>query len=94
MQLMARFGLAGREESLFRGLSGGESQRLLLARAVACDFDAILVDEPTAQLDPRSAATVIEVITEMVAPDRVTIVATHDARLIAQCDEVIDLGAG
>lgn len=91
-QLMSRFGLAGREGNLFRELSGGEAQRLMLARAVACDYDAILVDEPTAQLDPRSAVTVIEVIKEMVSSDRVAIVATHDARLVRQCDEVIDLG--
>ncbi|MDR2322186.1 MAG: ATP-binding cassette domain-containing protein [Microbacterium sp.] len=90
--LMGRFGLDGRERNAFRDLSGGEAQRLLLARAVACEYDAILIDEPTAQLDPRSARNVIDVIEEVAGPERVTIVATHDPRLISQCAEVIDLG--
>lgn len=92
-EVMGRFGLAGRERSAFRELSGGEAQRLMLARAVVSEADAILIDEPTAQLDPHSARTVIEVIRGVAAPDRVAVVATHDQRLVERCDVVVDLGA-
>lgn len=89
--LLARFGLQGLADSPFSALSGGEGQRLMLARAMACRFDALLIDEPTAQLDPKSAATVVEVITQTAAEDRITIVATHDSRVMERCHRVLDL---
>ena len=92
-EIMARFRLAGLEDSPFRALSGGEAQRLMLARAVACRFDALLIDEPTAQLDPRNATTVVDVVAQTASADRITIVATHDGRLVERCDRVLDLAA-
>lgn len=92
LDLLENFGLVGQAQTPFRQLSGGEAQRLMLARAVACAFDALLIDEPTAQLDPRSAATVIEVVRSLSSADRITVLASHDPRLVERCDRVIELG--
>lgn len=91
-QLLSRFGLTKVSERQFRHLSGGEAQRVGFARAIAAEFDAILIDEPTAQLDPVTARTVREVIRELAAPHRVVVLATHDQELRSQCDAVVELG--
>lgn len=91
-RLLERFGVQQLGDRQFRHLSGGEAQRVGFARAVAARFDAILIDEPTAQLDPRSAATIGSVIRELADEHRIVLVATHDSRLRDTCDRVIDLG--
>lgn len=90
--LLHRFHLGALAERQFRHLSGGEAQRLCFARAAASDYDALLLDEPTAQLDPRTADSVRGVIRELVSPTRIVILSTHDEHLRAECDELIDLG--
>ncbi|MDO5082728.1 ATP-binding cassette domain-containing protein [Arachnia propionica] len=90
-ELLQRFGLgevAGRE---FRRLSGGEAQRLCLARAVASNHDAILIDEPTAQLDRDTAHSISDVIREMVSKERIVVLATHDELLKKRCDELLNI---
>lgn len=64
------------------GLSGGERRRIGLIRAIASARPLLLLDEPTADLDPASAAQVIAVLRE-VARTRLVIAATHDPQLIA-----------
>lgn len=91
--LLARFGLAEVAASEFRRLSGGEAQRLCLARASASDYDALLIDEPTAQLDRDTAATIGDVIRETVSSERIVVLATHDPHLRSTCDDIIDLGS-
>jgi len=89
--VMGRFGLdqvAGRR---FRDLSGGEAQRLMLARAVAAGNDLLLVDEPTAQLDMATAATVSQVLGNIAQDDVIVVVATHDPHTRDACTRVIDL---
>lgn len=90
-EILHRFGLEKRTLSQFRHLSGGEAQRLMLARAAACSYDALLIDEPTAQLDSSNARAVIDVITGLRATSRITVVATHDPRVITKCDRMLDL---
>lgn len=92
LELLKTFGLADQAETPFRQLSGGEAQRLMLARAVASPFDALLVDEPTAQLDPLSAGTVINVVRSLARSGRITVIASHDPRLVEQCDRILSLG--
>ncbi|MFW0774780.1 ATP-binding cassette domain-containing protein [Paenarthrobacter nitroguajacolicus] len=77
-ELLKTFGLVDQAETPFSQLSGGEAQRLMLARAVASPFDALLVDEPTAQLDPLSAGTVIDVVRGLSSSGRITLIASHD----------------
>lgn len=93
MVVLERFGLAGRATARFRELSGGEAQRLMLARGVAAAPTLMLVDEPTAQLDRTTAAEVNDVIAELAAAGTTVVVATHDDATRAACGAVLDLGA-
>ena len=90
-ELLARFGLAQVAEREFRRLSGGEAQRMCLARAAASGYDAILIDEPTAQLDRDTAHTIGDVIREMVSAERIVVLATHDQLLRSRCDQILQL---
>lgn len=92
LALLDRFGLGSRARARFSELSGGEAQRLMLARAVAARPGVMLVDEPTAQLDRLTAAEVNRTIGELAAEGAAVIVATHDHDTRAACDDVLDLG--
>ncbi|WP_093251529.1 ATP-binding cassette domain-containing protein [Rubrimonas cliftonensis] len=81
--LLARLGESG------AGLSGGEARRILLARALHARPDVLLADEPTADLDAATAATVAEGLLALAATGATLIVATHDAALAARMDRVI-----
>jgi tungstate transport system ATP-binding protein len=77
-QLLARVGLSDLTQRAARSLSGGEQQRLALARALARDPELLLLDEPTASLDPASTRRVEEIIL-MAAQSGIKIVmASHD----------------
>ncbi|QTX05332.1 ATP-binding cassette domain-containing protein [Agromyces archimandritae] len=89
--LLDRFNLSSVKTHEFRSLSGGEAQRLMLARAVASAPDLLLIDEPTAQLDATTAATVNSVIGELGGDGMIVVVATHDERTRDACSAVIDL---
>ncbi|MDO5535700.1 MAG: ATP-binding cassette domain-containing protein [Propionibacteriaceae bacterium] len=90
--LLERFGLGHRADARFSDLSGGEAQRLMLARAVGARADLLLVDEPTAQLDPSTTRSVAEVIGQLADDGTIVVVATHDAHVREACSRVIDLG--
>ncbi|WP_285115014.1 ATP-binding cassette domain-containing protein [Leifsonia sp. fls2-241-R2A-40a] len=90
--LLDRFGLRQVRNRAFSALSGGEAQRLMLARAVASDADVLLVDEPTAQLDRSSARIVNETIGQLARRDKIVVIATHDEETRARCRRSIDLG--
>ena len=81
-------GICARE---FSELSGGEAQRLMLARAMASKPDLLLVDEPTAQLDQHTAADIDRTLSGITLQDTIVIVATHDPNTRAACTQVIDL---
>lgn len=72
------------------GLSGGERRRLGLARAMLKSAPILLLDEPTANLDPASETAIIEVIREA-ARGRTTLIATHSAAVAALADRVVEL---
>ena len=90
-ELLATFNLTAAAERPFSALSGGESQRLMLARAVATSADVLLIDEPTAQLDRTSAESVIEVIGHLAKEGSLVLIATHDDRVRDRCDALLDL---
>jgi ABC-type lipoprotein export system ATPase subunit len=89
--ILDRFALAAVADRQFRALSGGEAQRLMLARAVATAADLLLVDEPTAQLDLTTAATVNAVLAGIAQDDAIVVVATHDPHTRDACTRVLDL---
>jgi len=91
MAIMGRFGLGEIGDRPFMALSGGEAQRLMLARAVATACDLLLVDEPTAQLDMATAATVNQVLANIAHDDTIVVVATHDPHTRDACTRVINL---
>ncbi|MBT1179047.1 ATP-binding cassette domain-containing protein [Bifidobacterium vespertilionis] len=89
--LLKAFGLSQRGRSLFRDLSGGEAQRLMLARGVASRAELLLVDEPTAQLDPNTSQTVNTYLDNVSLSGAIVVVATHDSGTRDACTDVIDL---
>ena len=91
-RLLEEFGLAGAADRPFSTLSGGEAQRLLMARALAGSPDVLLVDEPTAQLDQTTAHRVADALTALHTQGTAVVIATHDPAVRDQCDQVIDLG--
>lgn len=91
-QRLQEFGLAHRADHQFRSLSGGEGQRLMLARATATQANLLLVDEPTAQLDIATARSVATVITNLAADNTIVIIATHDPHTRDACTHHINLG--
>lgn len=90
-RILEQFGLGDVEDHPYGSLSGGEAQRLMLARAAATRCDLLLVDEPTASLDRNSARTVIAHIRGLAGLGCVVVVATHDLELRDACDDVVDL---
>jgi ABC-type lipoprotein export system ATPase subunit len=91
-RIMARFGLDSLADRPFAALSGGEAQRLMLARAIAKQPDLLLVDEPTAQLDPAASDSVNRVLGELSDSRMIVVVATHDQGTAAACRERLVLG--
>jgi ABC-type multidrug transport system fused ATPase/permease subunit len=76
-------------------LSGGERARVALARALTRDPDAILLDEPTAALDPETAKVIAETVAALASRDLAVIVATHDLVLAeAVADATLRLVSG
>lgn len=92
-ELLSTFGLEDRAAVTFGALSGGEAQRLMLARAVASAPDLLLVDEPTAQLDRAMAAHVNDVMGHLAGGGATVVIATHDPATRDACDEIIDLAS-
>jgi tungstate transport system ATP-binding protein len=77
-ELLARVGLSNQAARPARRLSGGEQQRLALARALARDPEVLCLDEPTASLDPANTKAVEEIVTAIAASGVKVVMATHD----------------
>jgi ATP-binding cassette subfamily C protein len=86
-------GLSTRVESVAQAISGGEKQKISLARAFLKEHDILLLDEPTSALDAES----VSLLAERLNRDRgrrITILITHDARLVRLADVIIELARG
>lgn len=90
-EILNLYNLTKLSQQPFSSLSGGEAQRLMLARATAKAPDLLLVDEPTAQLDTNSAHTVNEVLQNLAQNNSIVVVATHDPDTRDACTTKIDL---
>jgi putative ABC transport system ATP-binding protein len=88
---LQRAGLPGREDELAAHLSGGEKQRLAIARAIYKRADVVFADEPTASLDQDNQARITDLFKKLTEGGTAVVIATHDERLAAACDNVYDL---
>lgn len=95
VELLGRFGLADKANVYARRLSGGQQQRLALAVAVANDPRIVLLDEPTAALDPRARREVWEMIRRLHEEGRTIVLTTHsmeEAEALCRRVAIIDTG--
>jgi ABC-type lipoprotein export system ATPase subunit len=91
IDLLEQFGLQQLADAPFASLSGGEAQRLMLARGIASNPDLFLVDEPTAQLDRGTAAEVNATLSALTGKGVIVVIATHDQETRNMCTDLIDL---
>lgn len=78
-ELLAAFGVKHRADAMPRHLSGGEAQRVAIARSLAVDPPLLLMDEPTASLDAVRRAELGGLLRGLIAEGRTLVIATHDA---------------
>ncbi len=94
-ELLRYLGLAARESHRPAELSGGEQQRVAIARAVANGPRVLLADEPTGNLDPKTADHVFATLTTLVtATGLAALIATHNLELAARMDRRVTLREG
>ena len=93
-EMLEKFDLADKAEAMPAQLSGGQMQRVCIARALAGGAKLVLADEPTGNLDSVSGSAVIDVFRKL-AEEGVTIVmVTHNKQFAARCDRIIELKDG
>ena len=94
-ELLERVGIGHRLKHLPGELSGGQQQRVAIARALANDPMLILADEPTGNLDTKTATAIVDLLSSMSKERGVTIIsATHDHRMLSVSDRVVYLNGG
>jgi putative ABC transport system ATP-binding protein len=94
-ELLAAVGLSGRERSLPSRMSGGEQQRIAIARALINTPALLLADEPTGNLDSANAAEILDLLTRLRAEHNITILlASHDPQIAARSERLIRLRDG
>jgi putative ABC transport system ATP-binding protein len=94
LHLLHRVDLAEHVHKLPTALSGGQQQRVAIARALANDPPILLADEPTGNLDSRTAEAVFRLFTDLVDTGKTILMVTHDADLARQVTRAIILGDG
>ncbi len=94
-ELLGRFGMAERLEHRPSQLSGGEQQRVSMARALTNHPSIVLADEPTGNLDEKNTETILRLLFQLQEMERVSIVLiTHEKEIAARCDAVYNLHNG
>ena len=94
-ELLQSLGLGERQQAYPSQLSGGEKQRAAVARAVIHRPQILLADEPTANLDAKSAAKVLQIIRQLAEQKELTVlISTHDPRVFKLFDQQILLNDG
>jgi putative ABC transport system ATP-binding protein len=92
---LAKVGLGGRAAHLPKQLSGGEKQRVAVARSLAIEPEILIADEPTGHLDSTNSQAIFDLLMGLNAKDGLTVIlATHDIGLGRQCKRIISLRDG
>jgi putative ABC transport system ATP-binding protein len=95
MELLDRLGLADRSTHRPEALSGGEQQRVAIARALLYHPSVLLADEPTGNLDSRSAAMVWTLLRQLAAEEGLTVLmVTHEPEAASYCRKIFVVGDG
>jgi len=94
-ELLAALGVGERSAAMPHELSGGEAQRVAIARALALEPQVLLMDEPTASLDPERRGDLAATLRRLADEGRTIVVATHDADFARACaHRVLNIGDG
>jgi putative ABC transport system ATP-binding protein len=95
MDALEAVGLKEKEQKRAKDLSGGEKQRVCIARALVTNPKVIFADEPTGNLDSNTSEAIENLLFEMNREKKITlIIVTHDPELAAKCSRVIELKDG
>lgn len=90
-RVLIRLGLGRRLHHVPSELSGGEQQRVTIARSLLSVTPVLLADEPTGNLDSANTRRVVEALRTAADSGKIVVVATHDAAVYRVCDDVLDL---
>ena len=94
-ELLARLGLENRLDHLPEDLSGGEKQRVAVARALAGNPSILLADEPTGMLDSKTGRLITEVLRDMAHREgRMVFMVSHDPRILGLADHILQFEDG
>ena len=93
-QLLEVVGIVDQAEKLPATLSGGQQQRAAIARALANDPPIVVADEPTGNLDSRTATMILNLFTRLVDLGKTLLVVTHDEELAQQAQRIVRLADG
>ena len=93
-KLLKKIGLSNRSDHFPSQLSGGESQRIAIARAIINNPDIILADEPTGSLDMKTAKDIFALLNNQKKPNRLIIFATHNRFFAKKADYLLELTNG
>ncbi len=95
LEYLEKVGMLGKKDAYPETLSGGEKQRVGIARALAVNPDIILFDEPTSALDPELVSEVLDVIKELARQHTTMLIVTHEMKFARNvADEVIFMEGG
>ena len=89
--VLSKLNLEGFNNKKIHTLSGGEQQRIALARTIIKKGNIILADEPTGNLDQENARIIMDILINQVQSEKTIIIVTHDDNIAKKCDRIINL---
>jgi len=93
-ELLTRVGLGDRADHKPTALSGGQMQRVAIARSLAMNPDIVLADEPTGNLDSTSGSDIMSIFTDLWKQGRTLVIITHDPALAKRASRVVEVRDG